>query len=890
MKKFFTKDYLIKLLKLFILLQPILDTYILFEDKIINIFGISPSTVIRLLFILLAGIIFIFILKSKKQYIFYSIYLLLVLGYCIMHHLTASNFISLIPGNFNYSMVSELFYLIRMLIPLAMIAISSNLKFKDNEFENIITVLTLMTSGVIVLTNLLNISTGSYTGGEIVKFNIFTWFQNIHDSYTFYDTATKAYFNFANLISTLLFMLTPLLFAQMFRHFNWKNIILIIIQLLATFMLGTKVATYGFIISAFVMLLVYLFFVFIKKELRFNSKIFITIILLLGLWFIIYPFSPCNNRTSGTIIISENIQDSDENKKNQENLSKSEDALDDLTEEEKNEYIRKFVEENYKLFYVNPDIFEKYDYKYDSYFWYQMFKEPYENQADNRVVVQRILERLKTVNNNYNDTLYGITYVRMSNIFNLERDFVSHYYTLGIVGLILFLAPYFIILIVCGIYILINYKTKFTIKNTSLIFGIASGLFGAYYCGNVMDGLTFTIILGFLCGQLINQVFVESKELDEKKVTILALHLGTGGVEKYIASLTQMIENNYKIEIISTYKLDKNPAFKFSDNVKIKYLINDKPSKNELISAVKNKDFKNTFVLFFKNLKILYQKNILNIKAIKNIDSKYVITTRYFHNKLVSKYLDNRYVKIATEHNYHNNNKKYVKQVINSCFNIDYLILVSEELKNYYQPKLKHTKCIYIPNVIDKLPEKRIFKKHDTLISIGRLSKEKGYSDLVDVVKIIKNKIPNIKLYLIGDGVEREAIESKIKKLKLEKNIILCGFCNSDEIEKYMKKSDIYVMTSFTESFGIVLIEAMSYSLPCIAFDSANGAKNLLSNNRGVLISNRDKENMANNIVKLLGDSKCLQDIGNRGYEYCQQFLSENVKKDWLDLLKRSGE
>jgi len=105
-----------------------------------------------------------------------------------------------------------------------------------------------------------------------------------------------------------------------------------------------------------------------------------------------------------------------------------------------------------------------------------------------------------------------------------------------------------------------------------------------------------------------------------------------------------------------------------------------------------------------------------------------------------------------------------------------------------------------------------------------------------------------------------------------------------------MEKSDIYIMSSFTESFGIVLIEAMSYSLPCVAFDSANGAKNLLSDGRGILISNRDKEVMANNVMELLNDSKRLRDMGNIGFKYCQQFLAENVKNDWLKILKSSGE
>jgi hypothetical protein len=72
-----------------------------------------------------------------------------------------------------------------------------------------------------------------------------------------------------------------------------------------------------------------------------------------------------------------------------------------------------------------------------------------------------------------------------------------------------------------------------------------------------------------------------------KKITILCLHLGVGGIEKYISSLSKMLEQNYKIEIISTYKTLDKPAFDFSDKVKIKYLINDRPYKEELKDSIK---------------------------------------------------------------------------------------------------------------------------------------------------------------------------------------------------------------------------------------------------------------------------------------------------------------
>ena len=370
----------------------------------------------------------------------------------------------------------------------------------------------------------------------------------------------------------------------------------------------------------------------------------------------------------------------------------------------------------------------------------------------------------------------------------------------------------------------------------------------------------------------------------KKKVTILALHLGYGGIEKYISSLCKMLEDNYEINIICTYKTTSKPAFKFNDNIKIKYLIKDKPHKEEMIDAFNNFKFIKGFKYLIRNIKMLINKNKLNIEAIKNIDSDYIITTRDFHNKLVSKYAKEGIIKIATEHNHHNNNKKYINRLIKSLDGFNYFVLVSKELKEFYQDKLKDTKAVYISNVIDNINDK-IHNHNHKLISIGRLSEEKGFDDLIDVINILKDDIDDIHLDLIGDGKLYKSLNKKIEDLNLKKHITLHGFKNKDEINKIIKKCSLYVMTSHTESFGLVLVEAMSYGLPCIAFDSAQGARDLIIHN-DLLIENRDKDKMADKIKNLLDDKKTLSKIGEENYEHCNMFLLENVKDKWNDLLK----
>ena len=77
--------------------------------------------------------------------------------------------------------------------------------------------------------------------------------------------------------------------------------------------------------------------------------------------------------------------------------------------------------------------------------------------------------------------------------------------------------------------------------------------------------------------------------MKKKNITILALHLNYGGVEKYISSLCKMLENDYNIKIIVTYNNNYKTAFEFSENIEIEYLIDRMPNKKEIFEAIKNK-------------------------------------------------------------------------------------------------------------------------------------------------------------------------------------------------------------------------------------------------------------------------------------------------------------
>ena len=404
-------------------------------------------------------------------------------------------------------------------------------------------------------------------------------------------------------------------------------------------------------------------------------------------------------------------------------------------------------------------------------------------------------------------------------------------------------------------------------------------IFGSFSLRNI-DNELIIILYSYLLIIEINSVKQINKKLDDS-VTILALHLGYGGIEQYISSLTKMIDK--KINIVSTYKLyDKTP---FDYNAKISYLMEYGPNTKEIKDALNNKKIINIFIEGIKSIKILYLKKYKNIETIENICSKYVITTREFHNELVGFYGRSDIIKIATEHNYHNNNKKYINRLINSVNNLDYFVLVSKYLEDYYKDKVK-VKTMYIPNVIETIPKEKSKGVGHNLVSVGRLSKVKAQDDLIELIYLLKKDYSNIKLTLIGDGEEKENLEKLILKKDLKDNIILTGFLKKNEIAKEYINSNIFVTTSKSESFGLVAIEASSFHLPVVAFDRALGLKEVLENDCGVLIKNGNIKEMKEKIEKLFEDKKYRDKISENGYLNCQKYLLSNVKKMWKEIIK----
>lgn len=477
-KNFIMKNCTIKnLLILFLIVQPIFD---------LKIFYNSISTLLRVFIIFVFFIYYFFKNTSKKKY-FLFIYPILITIYFIFHHLNALNFTSLVPGNFNYSITKEGLYFIKMLCPYMLIYSLFEAKLSKEDIFSIIKYIVLIISLTIIISNLFLFSYGTYSDTKI-EANFFEWF-NPNTQYTYQDLASKGLFEVANQISAILLMFLPFNIISTLENRTKSNLFTLFCNILGLLFLGTKVAVFGITIVFIYSSVIY---IFLNKKIK---KTFILVFFAL-LYIFLLPYNPTFLRMAET----QQIIEASSNAIIEENsCTNNETILPQTNIEISNEYKKDYITKHYINNNINENfILNRYPYEYDVDFWYDILTSDNPSKSDYRFLEKEMVQRVISINNNKFDLLFGITYTRIQNIFNIEKDFVMQYYSLGIIGLILIFLPYFIIL---SHWILKILRNKF--KNLNLLSVLAfittcMIFFVAYYSGNLLNSLGFGIYLAVI--------------------------------------------------------------------------------------------------------------------------------------------------------------------------------------------------------------------------------------------------------------------------------------------------------------------------------------------------------------------------------------------------------
>lgn len=362
-------------------------------------------------------------------------------------------------------------------------------------------------------------------------------------------------------------------------------------------------------------------------------------------------------------------------------------------------------------------------------------------------------------------------------------------------------------------------------------------------------------------------------------VYFLLQHLRVGGVEIAVTRVANaLVERGYNVCFVLVLSINQ-----------IKEQINPKIQIRTLTNLKNEND-----VTFFYKLKrriISYCKIKQFMKSLKGAT---LISTRNEYNIMMSKFVDSTNLRIAQLHHDYMPHKGMVGNFANDYTNVDYLFTLTEDVKceieEIMRLKNQHTKIVTIPNFIpDTIVGEccKAEKRSNTVIAIGRLAPEKAFLRLLDVWKrILELTTKKYKLFIVGEGIERGALEKKIKDSRMEDSVILTGALENKETMKLLKGSKVYCMSSLSEGFSLTILESMACGIPQIAFDVRVGPRNLICQGKtGYLIEDGDIDSYARKVIELIESEDDWLQFSQESIKRAYDFSESIVMDKWEAIL-----
>ncbi|MGQ9572380.1 MAG: glycosyltransferase family 4 protein [Dehalococcoidia bacterium] len=174
------------------------------------------------------------------------------------------------------------------------------------------------------------------------------------------------------------------------------------------------------------------------------------------------------------------------------------------------------------------------------------------------------------------------------------------------------------------------------------------------------------------------------------------------------------------------------------------------------------------------------------------------------------------------------------------------------------------------------------------ILFLGRLEKRKGLPYLLQAYALVKAKMPDTRLLIVGpDGGMRAGCEAFVQRAGL-KDVVFAGYVSEDELPRYYRTADVFCAPNTgNESFGIILLEAMAAGTPVVASAIEGFAYVVGHQAEGLLVPRRDSEALAGALIELLSDPDRRLEMGRNGQIKAQSFDWSRVSQQVLSFYER---
>ncbi len=386
----------------------------------------------------------------------------------------------------------------------------------------------------------------------------------------------------------------------------------------------------------------------------------------------------------------------------------------------------------------------------------------------------------------------------------------------------------------------------------------------------------------------------------KKKICFLYGSIFTlGGVQRAVTCVSNALyKEGYDVHIICVTNDNKrdNNLYGLNENIKVKF-VSQNIFENILffwayiIKKIikKNKSlYKKTKLisLCFFRIKIFQNKQIIKyinenkIDDVVGVASYYTMLVCILKNKIPSNIIGWQH---STCESYFEKSVicRHLKYLFKENINLlsNYIVLNNHDVKWIKENFNYNAICIYNPKSF--VSKEKSDLKSKNFIAVGRFAQEKGFDRLIESFNIFSKSNKDWNLMIIGEGSLKEQLENEIKSFGLEDRVKLLPRTN--EIQKFYLKSSIYLLSSYFEGLGIVLVEACECGVPIISYDLPSSVEQFKT--CSILVKNNDIDGYAKAMLDLVNDKELLHNLSKKAIINADNYSIEKIVKSWQKIL-----
>ncbi|MCP2335346.1 glycosyltransferase family 4 protein [Actinomadura rupiterrae] len=373
------------------------------------------------------------------------------------------------------------------------------------------------------------------------------------------------------------------------------------------------------------------------------------------------------------------------------------------------------------------------------------------------------------------------------------------------------------------------------------------------------------------------------------KLTYLIYNaFGVGGTVRTVFNQANtMVERGHDVEIATMLRYHEEPPFPLDDRVRVTALVDNRSGSYvdwDRYEGEEDTSWHDRFPAGVSENADKRRRINAMIRFLRGLEGRIVVGTRPTINLVIAEFADEALVRVVQEHAGLSTHKGEWREAIDAAYQgMDAIVCLTEEDRAAYAEAFPGVRVERIPNALHSLDVPRTdFSRHQ-VVSAGRLDGNKGFDMLIEAFGQVVEAHPDWTLRIHGGGPD----ENKLRKLILAKHlynhVFLTGSTN--RLDDELAKGSVFAMSSKSEGFGMVLLEAMNCGLPVVSFNCPVGPRELVTDGQdGLLVPERDVDALAAGIIRLIEDEELRRDLSQAALKKAAEYGPDPVTDTWEHL------